>query len=59
MTTFKLEMTSGQEQRIVEADSWRIDDDWLVFYRKPATGGYAEYWRVQRGFVVCFETKAS
>jgi len=56
MNKYRIEMTQGQDQRLIEADSWREDDNWLVFYRKPSQGGIVEYWRAQSKFVVCIET---
>ena len=58
MTRYNIEMTHGQDLRVIEADYFRIDDDWLIFLRRPATGGVVEYWRVRRTYVVSLETKA-
>lgn len=55
---FKLEMRTGQDQRLIEADAWAQADDWMVFYRRPAQGGRVEYWRVRLADVVSMETKA-
>lgn len=58
MTTFRLEMRSGQDMREVDADKWSEIEGWLVFYRQPAVGGFIrEYWRVQRSDVISMETK--
>lgn len=58
MTDFRLEMRTGQDVRIVTADSFAEDGRWLVFYRLPAVGGRTrEYWRVQIDDVVSMETK--
>jgi hypothetical protein len=56
MKKYRIEVTHGQDQRLVEADDWIQIDDWLVFYRKPATGGTIEYWRVRLEHVVSMET---
>lgn len=55
--TFKLEMRTGQDQRLVEADQWAQADDWMIFYRLPPEGGRKEYWRVRLADVVSMETK--
>ena len=60
MTTkfqFKVEMKFGQDQRIVDADSFSAEGDWLVFFRNPARGGKEEYWRTRLDCVVSMETK--
>lgn len=56
MFTFNLEMLQGQSPRYVDADSFKWVDGWMVFYRKLATGGTIEYWRVRLEFVVSMET---
>jgi hypothetical protein len=56
VTTFKLEMRVGQDQRVVEADSRTEEGDWFVFYRRPATGGTVEYWRVKQADIISMET---
>jgi len=57
MKRYKVEMTHGQDQRLVEADSVRQIDDWLIFYRLPPQGGPAlEHWRVRIECVVSMET---
>lgn len=54
---FRVEMRTGQDMRIVEADSYREDDRWLIFYRKPPQGGTQEYWRVRMDVVASMETQ--
>lgn len=56
MSKYRLEMTHGQDQRTVEADKYIEHDGWLIFYRKPATGGMVEHLRVCLKYVVCMET---
>lgn len=55
--TFRVEVTHGQDQREVNADKFAEQDGWLVFYRKPPTGGIVEYWRVRLECVVSMETR--
>lgn len=58
MKTYRIEMKHGQDMRHVEADEFRLTDDWLVFYRKTPQGGIVEYWRARLDCVVSMETKA-
>lgn len=53
---FRLEMRVGQDVRDIEADAFAFQDQWMIFYRKPPTGGTKEYWRVQTADVVSMET---
>lgn len=55
--TFRLEMRTGQDIREVEADHFREEGRWLIFFRKPPQGGVKEYWRAQLDDVVSMETK--
>ncbi|ASK88479.1 hypothetical protein SPHFLASMR4Y_01732 [Sphingorhabdus sp. SMR4y] len=55
--TFRIQMNVGQDMRHVEADGYKQEDPWLIFYRKPAEGGTSEYWRVKTDCVVSMETK--
>ena len=57
--TFRVEMLHGQDQRVVEADSFSCLDSWMVFYRDKLQGGKVEYWRVKMDCVVAMETKAN
>ena len=57
MKTYRLEMRTGQDFRHVEADGWKQGDGWMIFFRKPPSGGTVEYWRVQISDVVSMETK--
>lgn len=56
--TFRVEMNIGQDQRLVDADSFLDDhvNGWIIFHRSPPTGGSVEYWRVRRAHVVALET---
>jgi hypothetical protein len=56
MTEYRVEVTAGQDIRIVEADEYIEIDGWIIFLRKPPQGGTVEYWRVQRSYVVSMET---
>lgn len=51
---FRLEMSEGQSQRQVDADSFVADDLWLIFYRNGR-----EYWRANRDKVVSMESRHS
>lgn len=53
---FRVEMTTGQEQRQIDADSYREEFGWLMFYRNPPQGGKVEFWRVRLDHVVCIHT---
>lgn len=55
-TMYHLEMKEGQPSRHVDADHWRANDGWMVFYRKHPQGGIQEYWRVRTDCVVSVET---
>lgn len=58
MKEYRIEMNVGQYIRQVEADSFTIEGDWVVFWRFPATGGRAvEYWRAALHCLVSIETK--
>jgi len=59
MTTFRIEVKYGQPQRMVEADTFCEVDGWLIFYRKPPTGGTQEYWRVRLEGILAMETVSS
>jgi hypothetical protein len=48
--TFRVEMASGQEQRVVEADGYHEDNLWVKFYRKGQL-----YWMANRDQVVSME----
>lgn len=50
--TFRVEVISGQDMRIVEADSYHADDYWVRFYRCGS-----EYWIINRNQVVSMETR--
>ena len=54
--SYRVEMTAGQDQRQVDADLWREEAGWLIFYRTPPQGGKVEYWRVRIEHVVCITT---
>lgn len=54
---FRLELKFGQDQREVDADLWREEGEWMIFYRKPSQGGTAEYWRVRLDCVVSMESR--
>jgi len=54
---FRVEMCVGQDQRVVEADSFKSDDQWLIFYRNPPQGGTVEYWRARMDVVASMETQ--
>lgn len=56
MISYKLEMLPEGEERLIEADRFTIEDEWILFWRKPAIGGILEYWRVRSSFVVAIET---
>jgi hypothetical protein len=58
VSVFKIEMKVGQEQRLVDADrfSATTEEGWIIFYRKPPTGGIVEYWRARLEHVVSMET---
>lgn len=53
---YKLEMRTGQDQRLVTADAWTQSDDWMIFYRDPPQGGRRECWRVRIADVVAMAT---
>lgn len=55
--TFRVEMTHGQDQRVVEADRFANLDGWVIFYRARPQGGEVEYWRAKLDCVVSMETK--
>lgn len=55
---FRVEMSEGQDLRLVDADLMSTDGDWLIFHRKPPQGGTVEYWRVVLRCVVSVETLA-
>ena len=55
---FRVEMSEGQQHRVVDADHMVTEGDWLIFYRKPPEGGRVEHWRAALRFVVCVESKA-
>ena len=55
--TFNLEMAAGYKQRVVDADSFTIQEPWLIFHRRPPQGGSAEYWRVNLQHVISMETR--
>jgi hypothetical protein len=50
--TFKVEMVEGQPQRQVDADNFREESGWLIFFRRGV-----EYWRANTAKVVSMETK--
>jgi hypothetical protein len=54
---FRVEMRVGQDQRVIEADSFTSDDQWMIFYRNPPQGGKVEYWRVRMDVVASMETQ--
>lgn len=56
MNTYRLEMLHGQDMRTVQADTFVIHENWLVFHRRPAMGGSREYWRTRIDCVVSVET---
>lgn len=57
LITFRVEMRVGQDFRNVEAHFWQQYDGWMIFYRRPPTGGTVECWRVQCCDVVSMETR--
>lgn len=57
MSTFRLEVRTGQDIREVPADFWKEDGRWMVFYRRPPQGGTQEYFRIQLADVVSMEIK--
>lgn len=61
MLKFRVEMKHGQDQRVIEADSYDPGDafGWMVFYRRPPQGGTQEYWRVRLDCIVSMETVRS
>lgn len=57
---YRLEVTHGQDQRTIDADSVVVGDEWLTFYRgNPQGGPHVEHWRVRKDLVACMETKRS
>ena len=50
--TFRVEVSSGQDTRIVEADGYHADAHWVRFYRRGS-----EYWIVNRSQVISMETR--
>lgn len=55
---FRVEMSEGQSQRLVDADTMSTADGWLIFHRKPPGSTASEYWRVALRCVVSVETVA-
>lgn len=53
---FRVEMSEGQDMRLVDADTMSSENEWLIFYRKPPQGGMVEYWRAALRCVVSVET---
>lgn len=53
---YLVEMTTGQDQRQIDADSYREEAGWLIFYRNPPSGGKDEYWRARLDFVASIYT---
>lgn len=51
---YRVELSTGQ--RLIEADMWLYDDDWVTFYQKPPQGGKRECWRVALTHVISIET---
>lgn len=43
--------------RVVEADHAEFVGDWLVFFRRPPTGGSVEFLRISSRFVQSMETE--
>lgn len=53
MKQYKIEMSFGQDFRIVEADLFTSEGEWMIFWRMPPQGGpKVEYWRVMHKHVV-------
>ena len=52
MRKWCLEMSRGQDLRVIEADGYTMDGGWLVFHQNPATGGRKECFRVRMDYVV-------
>ena len=56
MVKYRLEMAHCQDIRVVEADAFAVETDWVVFFRRPSVGGTREYWRARVDYVVSIET---
>ena len=55
---YRIEMTHGQDTRIVDADLMVPHEGWMIFYQnEPQGGSKVEYWRARIECIVSIETQ--